>query len=109
VNDQANHDIPIDRLIVFGGRVRRDYREHSDIDILLVSPAFQGVTCYKRPRSFNTGWDYDELPPPETIALTPAEFEEKRRREPTYRANRDLRRACPSARPSFTTVVSFAR
>ena len=78
----ANHDIEIDRLIVFGSRVRGDYREDSDIDVLLVSPAFEGVTYYKRPRPFNTGWDYSELPPPELICLTPAEFEEKRRRDP---------------------------
>ena len=78
----ANHDVPIDRLIVFGSRVREDYREHSDSDILLVSSAFEGVTYHKRPRPFSTNWNYEELPPPEFIALTPAEFEEQRRRDP---------------------------
>ena len=63
-------------------RIREDYREHGDIDILLISPAFGGVTYYKRPRPFDTRWDYDELPPPEFIALTPTESDRKRRRDP---------------------------
>ena len=36
--DTANkYNIKVDRIILFGSRVRRDYREDSDWDILLVT------------------------------------------------------------------------
>lgn len=78
----ATHGIAIDRLIVFGSRTREDYRDRSDIDILLVSPEFEDIPYYKRARPFNTEWAYESLPPPELICLAPEEFEDKRRRKP---------------------------
>lgn len=76
------HDIGIDELIVFGSRTRDDYREQSDIDIVVVSPDFAEVNWYRRPKPFLLGWDYDELPVPEILCYTPAEFAEKKERKP---------------------------
>lgn len=69
-------------VIVFGSRARDDYRPESDVDVLIVSPDFEGVPAYKRPKLFYRHWDYDELPDPEFICLTPAEFEERRTKHP---------------------------
>lgn len=70
--------IEIDKLIVFGSRARGDYQESSDVDILLVSEDFEGVNWYKRPKNFFLDWDYDNLPTPEILCYTPAEFKEKK-------------------------------
>lgn len=69
-------------VIVFGSRVRDDYRPESDVDLLVVSPDFEGVPAYKRPKLFYRYWDYDTLPDPEFVCLTPAEFEEQRDLDP---------------------------
>lgn len=65
-------------VIVFGSRARGDYRPESDVDVLIVSPAFEGLPAHKRPTLFYRHWDYDRLPDPEFICLTPEEFEERR-------------------------------
>lgn len=74
--------LSFDELIIFGSRVREDYRSESDVDILMVSPDFEGVPAYRRPKQFYRHWDYDELPDPEFICLTPTEFEERRKKRP---------------------------
>ncbi|MFB6158079.1 MAG: nucleotidyltransferase domain-containing protein [Candidatus Nanohalobium sp.] len=75
-------NIELDELIVFGSRAREDYRESSDVDVLLVSPDFEDTNYYKRPRPFYDAWNYDKLPEPEFICLTPEEFREKREKKP---------------------------
>lgn len=74
--------VELAEVIVFGSRARGDHRPGSDVDVLIVSPDFQGVKSYKRPKQFYRGWDYDELPDPEFICLTPSEFEERRQKQP---------------------------
>lgn len=74
--------LTLTEIIVFGSRARDDYRPESDVDVLLVSPDFADVKPYKRPKLFYRYWDYDTLPDPEFICLTPAEFDERRRKEP---------------------------
>jgi|GEM_PF-2796008 len=69
-------------VIVFGSRIREDYRPESDVDVLIVSSDFEGVKPYKRPRAFYRGWDYEALPDPEFICLTPEEFEVRQQRSP---------------------------
>ena len=71
----------LSKLVVFGSRVRDDYRESSDVDILIVSPDFENINYFKRPRPFYSRWDFDELPEPEFICLTPEEFEEKKQKK----------------------------
>ncbi|MFB6294225.1 MAG: nucleotidyltransferase domain-containing protein [Candidatus Nanohaloarchaea archaeon] len=78
----AEESMELAELVVFGSRVRDDYRADSDVDILIVSPAFDGVPWNKRPGPFYEAWDYDTLPTPEFICLTPDEFAEKKERQP---------------------------
>ncbi len=75
------HDIRLEKVIVFGSRVREDYREQSDVDLLIVSPDFEDVPWNERSVDLYLDWDYDTLPTPEFICLTPGEFMEKRERQ----------------------------
>lgn len=74
--------LTLEEVIIFGSRVRDDYRPGSDVDVLLVSPDFQDLPIYRRPKLFYRHWDYDQLPDPEFICLTPEEFEERKQKEP---------------------------
>ncbi|KXB07679.1 hypothetical protein AKJ51_00605 [candidate division MSBL1 archaeon SCGC-AAA382A20] len=38
----AKHGIDLRKVIVFGSRAREDYRERSDIDLVITSPDFRG-------------------------------------------------------------------
>lgn len=78
----SEHGFPLTELVVFGSRARDDYHVESDIDVLIVSPAFDGMDTLSRPGVFYDGWDYDELPEPEFICLTPEEFEQAGRKDP---------------------------
>lgn len=74
-------DVSLDRVVVFGSRARDDYREESDVDVLLVSEDFEGVRNYRRSKLFFRYWDYENLPDPEFVCLTPEEFESGREAE----------------------------
>ena len=67
----------ITTAIMFGSRVRGDYLEHSDIDLLLVSPDFEGVVFPQRSADVSGYWDADISL--EVVCYTPDEFEKKRR------------------------------
>lgn len=72
----------LEEVIAFGSRARDDYQVESDVDVLVVSPDFEGMKAYKRPKLFYRGWDYETLPDPEFICLRPAEFEDRRTKQP---------------------------
>ncbi len=76
------YELNLREVIIFGSRVTPNYREKSDIDILIVSEDFSDMAWNKRPGSFYEEWNYDELPDPEFICLTPEEFDRKKKRKP---------------------------
>lgn len=76
------HGIDLEEVIVFGSRATEDYKTESDIDILIVSDDFADLAWNKRPSPFYEEWDYEHLPVPEFICLTPEEFDEKKERKP---------------------------
>ncbi len=64
--------LPVECLAVFGSRARGDHWADSDIDILVVSPAFQGL-----PRLHRIGLlleDWRESPALEPLGYTPEEL-----------------------------------
>ena len=69
--------LDIEQLIIFGSRAREDYTEDSDVDIVIVSEGFEGTEWYKRGQEFHFKWDYQEMPEPEIICLTPEEYRER--------------------------------
>ena len=74
----SENNIQLDKVIVFGSRARDDYREKSDIDLILISEDFQDTPSAQRPRPYYLNWNYDDLPEPEIICYTPEEFEDKK-------------------------------
>jgi predicted nucleotidyltransferase len=65
----------LERLLVFGSRARGTHRPHSDYDLIVVSPDFQGVSPLWRGHGLNRLWN--DLAPGvdvELLCVTPDEF-----------------------------------
>lgn len=62
--------------ILFGSRNRGDELKGSDCDLLLVSPAFEGMAVWDRIQACVDLWDLPE--PLEVVPLVPAEFERRK-------------------------------
>ncbi len=71
-------NIRLDRAVLFGSRARGDWLYDSDVDLLLVSPDFEGVHFTKRAESVLRLWDGKTRPEP--ICLTPEEYQEQKER-----------------------------
>lgn len=82
LNTAEEEHIEIEEFVIFGSRVREDYREKSDVDILIVSKDFKETNYLKRAIPFQNNWKYGEMPTPEFICLTPKEFKEKKDKKP---------------------------
>jgi len=80
LNIAAEEEIDLESVIMFGSRAREDYNDSSDVDLVLVSKDFENVNWYKRSKSFQLKWDYDELPTPEILCYTPKEFNKRKQR-----------------------------
>ncbi len=66
-----------ERVLIFGSRARGDALEHSDLDVILVSRAFEDVSWLERPLEV-----HDECPirfGVELLCYTPEEYSRKRR------------------------------
>ena len=68
----------IEKVVIFGSRVRDNYIKESDLDLILISKDFEGIKFTDRIGmiySFYDLWDADF--PLEIICYTPSEFEKK--------------------------------
>src|SRR3989344_4783109 len=63
----------VERLIFFGSRVRGDFNQESDFDIIAISKKFKEIKWYERPLNLYLNWKEDY--PLEIICYTPEEFE----------------------------------
>ena len=66
-----------EKIILFGSRARGDHFKTSDIDLLIISKAFAGLTWRDRIIGVFGRWDKKEMLEP--ICLTPEEFEIRRK------------------------------
>lgn len=66
----------LEKAIFFGSRVRGDYFKHSDYDIILVSPDFQGKFFTTRISDMYKFWKHFPLDI-EPLCYTPKEFKKK--------------------------------
>ncbi len=74
---KASKKVKLDKVIFFGSRARGKARKDSDIDLLLVSPAFNKVKYYQRAPDFYLLWDYSyDI---DILCLTPEELEKKKK------------------------------
>jgi predicted nucleotidyltransferase len=69
----------IEKAIFFGSRARGDNFKHSDYDIILVSPDFDGVFFTKRTANMYEFRDFYPLDI-EPLCYTPDEFEKMKKR-----------------------------
>ena len=67
----------LEQMYLFGSRARGRAKKWSDVDLLLVSKAFQGKKSLKRAPPLNMAWDLEY--PVDFICLTPKEFEAKKK------------------------------
>ncbi|MEW5996327.1 MAG: nucleotidyltransferase domain-containing protein [Candidatus Micrarchaeota archaeon] len=67
----------IEKIILFGSRARGDYLVHSDYDLLIVSPDFEGRFFTQRSVDVTLKTDPDFNF--EFLCYTPEEFEKKRK------------------------------
>lgn len=70
--------LPIERVVLFGSRARGDARPLSDVDLLVVSSAFQGKSLGERAGPLYVAWDLDL--PVDFLCYTPEEFARERDR-----------------------------
>lgn len=69
---------PVERVLVFGSRARGTARNESDVDIMIVSSAFEGKSLARRALLLSGAWDLNL--PADFVCYTPAEFEHLRGR-----------------------------
>jgi len=68
----------IDKFILFGSRVNGRSHEDSDVDIIIVSNKFEGVSVLKRSPDIHMQWSLDY--PVDFICYTPEEFDKLKKR-----------------------------
>lgn len=66
------------KAIIFGSSVKGNFGENSDIDLIIISDKFEGLSSLKRPVELYLEWDLDY--PVDFICSTTKEFEKLKRR-----------------------------
>ena len=69
---ELNKDIPIDKMIFFGSRVKGKFHRDSDIDLIIVSPQFRLLNFFKRGAKMYDYWNLNY--PVDFLCYTPTEF-----------------------------------
>ncbi len=75
---ELSKNIKIDQMIFFGSRARGDFREESDIDLIIVSKDFENRNFLKRAVGFYKYWSLDY--PVDFLCYSTNEFEKLRKR-----------------------------
>lgn len=74
---RLSRKMPVERLILFGSTARNEAGRHSDIDMIVVSPAFEKVTPLKRAYLASKQWNLSY--PKDFLCYTPKEFKRMKR------------------------------
>jgi predicted nucleotidyltransferase len=70
----------ITHALLFGSVARDEQTPTSDVDVIIVSPAFEGTAGARRGRPLRDAWDYAQYGSVHFIPYTPAEYERFRQR-----------------------------
>ena len=65
----------VQRIILFGSMATGEANEDSDIDLIIVSPRFRGLSFWKRAIGLHDYWTLDY--PVDFLCFSPEEFEKK--------------------------------
>jgi hypothetical protein len=74
---RVGKDFKLEAVIFFGSRARGDYLLHSDVDVILISPDFEGIGFTERMSRMYGYWNYEY--PFEVLCYTPREFKKKKK------------------------------
>ncbi len=74
---KLSKQISIDKIILFGSRVRGKYHKYSDFDLIIVSKKFKNKDTLKRSIGFYKYWDLNY--PVDFLCYTPEEFNRLRK------------------------------
>lgn len=69
--------VDVEEAILFGSRARGEELNSSDVDLIVISPRFEGIRFTDRIGPLLANWPRG-LPPLEVLAYTPEEFEQAR-------------------------------
>lgn len=72
--ENVNKSIKIQKIILFGSRAAGDFRKESDIDLMIVSPEFEGKNFFERVKIMYNYWELDYAV--DFLCYTPKEFNE---------------------------------
>ncbi|PIN91206.1 nucleotidyltransferase [Candidatus Pacearchaeota archaeon CG10_big_fil_rev_8_21_14_0_10_32_14] len=70
-------EVNVQKFVLFGSRARGDSKHNSDVDILIISPDFEGKKSFRRSPLLYNLWD--ENIEVDFICLTPDELNEKQK------------------------------
>lgn len=70
-------EYPLQALYLFGSRATGKFRDDSDVDLLVVSPAFRRKRRLRRAPPLYLKWDLKY--PVDFVCLTPEEFQKKKK------------------------------
>ena len=76
--EEINNDIPIQKMIFFGSRVRGKTGRDTDVDLVIVSTKFKKIGFFRRGVKLYDRWN---LPyPVDFLCYTPEEFNKMKKR-----------------------------
>lgn len=67
-----SQDIKIENILLFGSRAEGKFNKHSDVDLIIVSPDFEGMNFFERVSKMYDYWEIDL--PVDFLCYTPKEF-----------------------------------
>lgn len=70
--NRVNKDIPVTKMILFGGRARGKGGRDRDVDLIIVSPQFRGLDFFQRGARMYDYWDLGY--PVDFLCYSPDEF-----------------------------------
>jgi len=70
-------EYPLEKMFLFGSRASGEFKNESDVDLLLVSKSFKNKRKLTRSPPLYLKWDLDY--PVDFICLTPVEFNKKKK------------------------------
>jgi predicted nucleotidyltransferase len=75
---RLRHELPIHRIVLFGSRARGEAHADSDIDLIVVSASFRGMSAGQRMYHVRGAWDLPVAV--DFLCYTPEEFDDLARR-----------------------------